>query len=211
MLSNILKKYQIILASQSPRRINLLKLLGLVFEIIPANINEELLNEAEPSAYCMKLASAKAQFVSQNINIPNSLIYNQNTLINKNSLIIAADTIVVLSDEIINKPIDADDAFRILKKLSGNNHFVYTGVTVLNSANSKPITDYSRTTVCFRELTDSEIWDYINTGSPMDKAGAYGIQDDYGALFVKRIEGCYNNVIGLPLELLFRMLMKAVD
>jgi septum formation protein len=116
-----------------------------------------------------------------------------------------------LNDEIINKPVSKEDAFVILKKLSGNSHFVYTGVTVLNSATSKAITDYSLTRVYFRELSDSEILDYISTGSPMDKAGAYGIQDDYGALFVKRIEGCYNNVIGLPLELMFRILLEAIN
>jgi septum formation protein len=216
LLTNLLKNYQIILASQSPRRINLLKSLGLDFEIIPANIDEHLLKETKPSMYCKKLALSKAQFVSKIIDTkiinikPNNLIA-ENILIDKKKLIIAADTIVVLDGEIINKPTDKIDAFNILRRLSGNNHFVYTGVTVLNSANSKAITDYSRTTVYFRKLSDTEILDYIDTGSPMDKAGGYGIQDDYGALFVKRIEGCYNNVIGLPLELLFKMLIKAIE
>lgn len=209
LLANLLKNYKIILASQSPRRMNLLKSLGLDFEIIPANIDESSLKETEPSAYCKKLSLDKAQFVSK---ITNSETTNSKIIkMQQNTLIIAADTIVVLNDEIINKPVSEEDAFIILKKLSGNSHFVYTGVTVLNSATSKAITNYSLTRVYFRELSDSEILDYISSGSPMDKAGAYGIQDDYGALFVKRIEGCYNNVIGLPLELMFRILLEAIN
>jgi len=235
LLANLLKDYQIILASGSPRRINLLKSLGLDFEIIPANIDESSLKETKPSIYCKKLAFSKAQVVSKiinnnliqnkNLTQDNNLIQNnnliqdnknliqKNVIIENNNLIIAADTIVVLSGEIINKPQSKDDAYRILNKLSGNSHFVYTGVTVLNSnSNSKKaITDYSRTAVYFRKLSDREILEYINSGSPMDKAGGYGIQDDYGALFVKRIEGCYNNVIGLPIELLYKMLVKIIN
>jgi len=233
LLTNLLKNYQIILASQSPRRIHLLKSLGLDFEIIPANIDENILNEIEPSLYCKELALAKARIVSNNCIRFSSChtelvsVSHQETLKqvqgdssknnsskskskSKNNLIIAADTIVVLDGEIINKPKDAEDAFSILRKLSGNRHIVYTGVAVLNLANSKEIIDYSSTVVYFRELSDGEILDYICTGSPMDKAGGYGIQDDYGALFVRRIEGCYNNVIGLPLELMFQMLMEVI-
>jgi septum formation protein len=198
LIADLLKNYQIILASQSPRRINLLKSLGLKFAVRPANINEEIGGKLSPLNYCKKLSLLKTKSVT---------VADFNEM-NSPKIVIAADTIVVLKNEIINKPKNEIDAFNILKKLSKNNHFVYTGVTVANSANGKTITKHSRTTVYFRELLDSEIYNYIKTGSPLDKAGAYGIQDDYGALFVKRIEGCYNNVIGLPLELLFRMLVE---
>lgn len=205
LIANLLKDYKIILASQSPRRINLLKTLNLNFEVQPANINETINKQMTPLQYCKKLSELKASTVLAEKQKNNTVIDNS-----ENMLIIASDTIVVLKNEIINKPTDEIDAFNILKKLSNNHHFVYTGITVINSANSKILTDYSRTTVYFRELTNYEIMDYIRTGSPMDKAGAYGIQDDYGALFVQKIEGCYNNVIGLPVELLFRMLIDIV-
>jgi septum formation protein len=197
ILSELQNKYHIILASQSPRRINLLKSLRLIFDVLPANIDENLDTNLKPAHYCKSLALKKAQIVLNSIDD-----------LNRNELIIAADTIVVLAGEIINKPKDKINAFNILKKLSNNYHFVYTGIAVADNISNKIITNHSRTIVYFRKLSDSEIWEYIESGKPMDKAGAYGIQDDYGALFVKRIEGCYNNVIGLPLELLFKMLHK---
>ena len=205
LLKNIQNNYKIILASKSPRRINLLKSLRLDFETVSANIDEEALQEKKPSLYCRKLAISKARFVQENFNCK-ELVSKEN--FSRKKLIIAADTIVVLENEIINKPQNEIDAFNILKKLSDRNHFVYTGIAVINLAKNRHIIDFKRTTVSFRNLSDSEIWDYINTGSPMDKAGAYGIQDDYGAVFVKKINGCYNNVIGLPLELLFQNLKK---
>ncbi|MDR0926143.1 MAG: Maf family protein [Ignavibacteria bacterium] len=181
-----------ILASQSPRRIHLLKSIGIDFEVLPADVDERISTKMPPSKYCKYLAERKANHIAKQINTP--------------ATIIAADTIVVQRSKIINKPMDAADALRILRQLSGTHHFVYTGVAVIDTETARRVVDYSRTTVYFRELSDSEIRAYISTGSPMDKAGAYGIQDDYGALFVSRIEGCYNNVIGLPLEKLWEML-----
>jgi septum formation protein len=96
----------------------------------------------------------------------------------------------------------------LLKKLSGKSHFVFTGFAIKNTSTGKTITDYETTEVKFRELNDIEILDYIKTGSPMDKAGAYGIQDDFGAVFVEKINGCYYNVVGLPLAKIYKYLME---
>lgn len=128
----------------------------------------------------------------------------------KSGIIITADTIVVLNKTILGKPINKKDAFRILKLLSGNTHVVYTGYSIFNFSNGKTISEYEKTEVTFRELTDDEIKDYINGGSPMDKAGAYGIQDDFGAVFIKKINGCYYNVVGLPLAKFYHALLRAL-
>jgi len=117
---------------------------------------------------------------------------------------------VVLDGVIINKPKDKKDAEKILKKLSGNTHIVYTGFAIFNSKNNKTIFDYETTEVTFRKLDKQEILDYIETGSPMDKAGAYGIQDDFGAVFIEKIHGCYYNVVGLPLQKLYKRLKEII-
>ena len=98
----------------------------------------------------------------------------------------------------------------MLKNLSGRTHHVFTGFSIYNSENNKVITDFENTLVTFRELTDSEIDDYISTGSPMDKAGAYGIQDDFGAVFIEKIDGCYYNVVGLPLAKFYHSLLRII-
>lgn len=183
----------LVLASKSPRRKFLLEMLGLKFEIIPSNFEEEKVStEIEPAAYVKHLAEEKAKEVANRIG-------NQKVLI-------SADTIVVLDNKIINKPYDKQDAFDILSSLSDNEHYVYSGVSL--KSEGKQITDYAKTKVRFRNLSENEIWAYIETGSPMDKAGAYGIQDDFGALFVKEITGCYYNIVGFPLETFYRMLKE---
>lgn len=126
----------------------------------------------------------------------------------KDGIIITADTIVVLDNKIIGKPINKKDAFRILKLLSGKTHIVYTGYSIYNSISKKSISEFEKTKVTFRDLTEQEIVEYINSGSPMDKAGAYGIQDDFGAVFIKKINGCYYNVVGLPLAKLYHTLLR---
>ena len=179
----------VILASKSPRRKQLLSLLGINFEIITSDINEDIDSDLPPEAYCLHLAFSKAEAVSKKVR--------------RETLIIGADTIVVLDDIIINKPKDKEDAFRILRQLSGNTHFVYTGIALINSKTKVWLTNYQKTQVTFRDLSDEEILAYIESGSPMDKAGGYGIQDDFGAVFVRDIQGCYYNIVGLPLELLY--------
>src|SRR5690606_29386629 len=126
----------------------------------------------------------------------------------RNGIIISADTIVVLGNKVLGKPKNKKDAVRILKMLSGKTHVVYTGYSIYNSAIKKTITDFEKTEVTFRNLTQEEISDYVESGSPLDKAGAYGIQDDFGAVFVKKINGCYYNVVGLPLSKLYSSLLR---
>lgn len=184
----------IILASRSPRRHKLLKIAGFDFSVQFADVDENLDTDIPPEAYAIHLSWTKADFVAQR-DIPPSFV-------------IGADTIVVLDDIILNKPANRDDAFRILSLLSDNTHTVYTGLTIINSASKEWITDYQATDVTFRKLETEEIWAYIDSGSPMDKAGAYGIQDDFGALFVNHIKGCYYNIVGLPLQLLYMMFKR---
>lgn len=183
---------KLVLASKSPRRIKLLSELGFDFEVIPSHIDENISEELLPNEYVMKLSYDKAQFVAQ------SLDYD--------AWVIGADTTVVLDGKYLNKPNDKEDAFRILRQLSGRTHKVFTGIAIVESQSNKSITTYQETDVTFRELHDDEIWAYIESGSPMDKAGAYGIQDDFGAVFVSNIVGCYYNIVGLPVELLYRKL-----
>jgi len=183
----------IVLASTSPRRQNLLKQLGLNFMVHPSGIEENLSQASSPEEYVLTLSRKKAIEVAKNYN---------------DALIISADTIVVLDGEIINKPKDPDEARQMLKKLSGKTHKVYTGFTILDTKTSKIYSDFEVTDVKFRELEDDEIEQYIATGSPFDKAGAYGIQDDYGAVFVERINGCFYNVVGFPLTKFYLAMKK---
>jgi septum formation protein len=125
-------------------------------------------------------------------------------------IIITADTIVVLNKNIIGKPVNKADAVKLLKLLSGNTHTVYTGYAVFNTENSRLIVNYEKTAVTFNQLSDKMIKDYVATGSPMDKAGAYGIQDDFGSVFVKKINGCYYNVVGLPIPKLYGSLLEVL-
>lgn len=186
-------KAPLYLASTSPRRKKMLHSLGIDF--IQLNVDhEEKINEKDsPLKNVKRLAEEKCIRAAENI---------------KNGLVISADTIVVLDDKIVGKPIDQKDAKRILRKLSGKTHFVYTGFAIFNVESNKIYVDYEKTKVIFYKLTEQKIDDYIKTGSPMDKAGAYGIQDDFGSLFVKKIDGCYNNVMGFPIAKIFQSLEK---
>ncbi|MBR4305839.1 MAG: septum formation inhibitor Maf [Ruminiclostridium sp.] len=179
----------LILASKSPRRIELLKLGGFNYEIIPALSEEKADASLTPSQIAVNLACQKAREVSANY---------------KNDTVIGADTIVVCDGEIMGKPIDKDDAFRMLSKLSGNIHSVITGVCIKKG--DKESYFYEETKVQFYPLSQEEINDYIATGEPMDKAGAYGIQEK-GSLLVKKIDGDYFNVVGLPLSRFVREYM----
>jgi len=184
---------QIYLASKSPRRRKLLKQLGISFKSFSVDIDEEVLDGEHPIATVRRLALHKSELASLKV---------------KKGIVITADTIVVLNNEIIGKPKDEKDAYKILSKLSGKTHLVFTGFVVKNLMDGNSIVDYERTKVTFRKLTSKEIYDYIKTGSPLDKAGAYGIQDDFGAVFVEKIDGCYYNVVGLPLAKLYRSLTE---
>jgi len=184
---------QIYLASKSPRRRKLLKQLGIKFKSFSVNTIEDVLDGEHPVNCVRRLALEKMDTAKRKV---------------QNSIVITADTIVVLDRNVIGKPKNKKDAFRILSLLSGKVHTVYTGFCVLNQNSNKIITDFEKTKVEFRKLTKDEIFDYVEGGSPMDKAGAYGIQDDFGAVFVKKINGCYYNVVGLPLTKLYNTLRK---
>ncbi len=191
----IKSKLPIILASNSPRRKKLLHQLNLTFEVLKVEIDESVKKNEKPVHLVKRLSIQKLNEAKEKI---------------KNGIIITADTIVVLDGKVINKPVDEKDAKNILNKLSGRRHIVYTGFSVYNSSTKKTITDYEKTFVTFRDLNNKEIEDYILSGSPMDKAGAYGIQDDFGAVFIKKINGCYYNVVGLPLMKLYQTLLKVI-
>ena len=183
----------IYLASKSPRRRKLLKQLGINFKAFSVNSIEDFLDGEHPIDCVKRLAVEKMDLAKMKVN---------------DSIIITADTIVVLRSKVIGKPKSKTDAIKILSLLGGKVHAVYTGFCVLNQKTNKLILDYERTEVEFRPLKKDEIIDYVDGGSPMDKAGAYGIQDDFGAVFVKRINGCYYNVVGLPLTKLYNALRK---
>lgn len=185
---------QLVLASKSPRRIKLLKDLGFDIIVQPSDVDENISEALLPPDYVMQLSLLKASSVAQNIDFP--------------AIVIGSDTTVVLDGKFLNKPENKQDAYSILRKLSGRTHKVFTGIALIDTADNKKMTDYQETDVSFRELDDAEIEAYIESGSPMDKAGAYGIQDDFGAVFVNRVEGCYYNIVGLPLELLYRKLKE---
>ncbi|MGN8226023.1 Maf family protein [Gracilimonas sp. BCB1] len=183
---------RIVLASQSPRRKKLLQQIGLAFEVSPSEV-EEISSLAEPGPMVEDLAKLKATDVATNFS---------------DSFIIGSDTIVVHNEEVLGKPGNEDEAFAFLKRLSGTHHFVYTGVAFVKTDKNGTIqgkhTFYEQTKVTFSTLGDQDIKAYIKSGNPMDKAGAYGIQDDLGALFVEKIEGDYYNVVGFPLNRFYR-------
>lgn len=178
-----------ILASQSPRRRELLSLITADFRVIPAKGEEILPEGISPSEAVVLLSRQKA-----------AEIYKEY----KNETIIAADTVVAIDGKILGKPTDEADAAAMLKLLSGRTHSVFTGVCIISPDGSEN-SFAEETTVEFWELSDKLIADYVSSGEPMDKAGAYGIQDA-GALLVKRINGDYYNVMGLPVGRLFREL-----
>jgi len=194
----------LVLASQSPRRHALLTNVGFAFSVVHPECDESQVSPAiPPHEYVSQLALMKAR--------KGAALYANP------AIVIGSDTTVVLDGTVLNKPEDANDATRMLKALSGRTHTVYTGISlvdaVLNGSHfdtSRSVTAVGKADVTFRELDDREIAMYVEGGSPMDKAGAYGIQDDQGALFVSRIEGCYFSVVGLPMALLYTTLLDFV-
>jgi septum formation protein len=180
----------IILASNSPRRREILKQAGADFTIDPADVDESVLPDEDPEAYAVRVALDKARVAAKRAG---------------RGIVIGADTIVVLDRSILGKPANARDAERMLSLLSGRQHMVITGLAIIDALTGRTETRSARTEVWFRELTQAEIAAYAGTGEPLDKAGAYGIQEK-GALLVRKIEGCYLNVVGLPLSLLGEML-----
>jgi len=183
---------EIILASNSPRRKYLLGLLGWDFRVVPADVDEATIPGETPSDYVLRLAESKARAVGEQIG--------------KDALIISADTTVVDGDDILGKPSDAEDADQMLRRLRGRTHQVYTGVAVHRPADIL-LTDLGATDVPMRDYTGDEMRAYIASGDPLDKAGAYAIQHA-GFDPVDGLQGCYANVVGLPLCHLARTLSK---
>lgn len=184
--ASTLKVPRLILASASPRRASLLSQIGLTFEVCPSDVVEpplSMYSNKSASEITRELALIKAKAVAQDHN---------------GGVIIGADTLVSLGGELLGKPSDDADALTMLTRLSGNSHEVVTGVTLIDAATGRDSVWSEATQVYFRELSSTEITAYIASGEASDKAGAYGIQGR-GAAFVRRIEGCYFNVVGLPL------------
>jgi len=204
--TKLLDGKRFILASSSPRRAEILRQAKVDFEVIfPENIKESNIS-TDPVSHVLELSKRKTENVAKKVS--EFVIKTQNRgSIGKDSLLLGADTIVVLNGEILGKPKDIEDAFRILKKLSGKEHKVYTGITLLDKKNGKILNGYQLTKVKFNQLKDEEIEKYIKSGEPLDKAGAYGIQG-MGNFLVERIEGDLDNVIGLPLRKLKELLTK---
>ena len=180
----------IVLASASPRRRELLKLILNDFECFASDVDEHIGAELSPFEQVRVLAERKAEKAHE------SFLHD---------VIIAADTLVFLGEKAMGQPTDALDAKRMLKELSGTEHSVLTGVCVIENGKKQSFAE--ETKVFFDEISDDEISDYVNTGEPMDKAGAYAIQGG-AAKFVSHIEGCYFNVMGLPVRRLYRLLKE---
>lgn len=181
---------KIILASGSPRRKQILEQVGLKFTVEVSDYEEKPIPGVVPSEFVETLSLEKAKAIAKN---------------HDDAIIIGADTIVVLDNQILGKPKTKEDAREMLKKLSGNTHSVFTGFTIIDTVNKRTITNHVETKIRFKNLSEEEISAYIETEEPMDKAGAYGVQDR-GALFVEYIEGDYASVMGLPILKIFEIL-----
>ncbi|MHC1720768.1 MAG: Maf-like protein [Clostridiaceae bacterium] len=182
----------VVLASASPRRQELLKRLISEFTIIESDFDENtVMFSGSCPDYVMKSSFGKAMNVAEKLTEP--------------SLVIGCDTIVSYGNTVLGKPVDYDEAFSMLSMLSGNTHQVYSGITLINTKNNMVKKEFVLTDVMFSRINDEEIRRYLESGEPMDKAGAYGIQG-YGGVFVEEIHGCYYNVVGLPLNKLNKMI-----
>lgn len=193
------KQFPIILASASPRRSELLKQAGFSFTIVPST-TEETRTEVSPGQLVEDLAFQKANDVYETV---------KENYTDQDFMVIGADTIVYYDGEVLGKPADAQEAFDMLKLLSDRTHQVYTGLAIiLRKENEKQVhLLHERTDVTFYPISDEELKDYIATGDPLDKAGAYGIQGTF-AVHVKEIKGDYNNVVGLPIARLYQTLRQ---
>jgi septum formation protein len=186
---------KLVLASASPRRQELIALLGLPVQIVPSRVEEDTPDHWSPIEIVEGLAKRKALAVKEEL-----VEESEGTLI-----IVGSDTIVVLDGKVMGKPKDIEEAEQMLHQLSGHVHEVYTGVTCIRLSDAKTITSHRVTKVRMRELTEGQISRYVATGESLDKAGGYGIQE-IGSVLVDSIEGCYFNVVGLPLSLLADLL-----
>jgi nucleoside triphosphate pyrophosphatase len=186
----MVKNIRFILASASPRRTQLLSMVEINHEVVPPEVDEQHDVPSEPGAHVKILAERKALYVSGQA---------------QDAVVLGADTIVYHDGEILGKPKDFEHACRLVGRLAGSEHEVFTGIALAGPDGEPVQSAYEVTRVRFRPLDHQHIEAYVRTGEPMDKAGAYGIQG-YGAILVESVHGCYFNVMGLPLSLLVRML-----
>ena len=188
---------EIILASTSPRRSGLLRQVGVPFEVKPPDVDESQYSfDGDPAGTAERLALAKARSAA-----------DQPDVRGRDCLVLGADTVVLFEGQILGKPEDAEDACAMLRKLTGRSHRVLTGFALLDAGTNRSVTGHEWTTVCMRDCTDEEIRVYVDTGEPLDKAGSYGAHA-LGASLITRVEGCFYNVIGLPLA---RLLVTLKD
>ncbi len=185
----------LILASRSPRRAQLFKQIGLTFTQQESSVEEILDASKSPEENVQSLSLLKAIDVAEHFS---------------HGIVVGSDTIVVVNGKILGKPSSEEEAFTMLRTLSSRTHTVFTGFALVDVQSKKNYVDFEKTDVTFRELDAEEIRNYIASGSPMDKAGAYGIQDDYGAVFVEKINGCYYTVVGFPLAKFYIALQKFI-
>jgi septum formation protein len=182
----------LVLASQSPRRRELLEVLGIPFSVVVSAADETVQPGESPEDYVVRVARAKGEEVASRV---------------RHSLVLSADTVVTIDGEILGKPTDRDDAIRMLEKLSGREHAVYTAICLIDQSAGKMRVGLDRTRVWFSPMTRPEILDYIDRENVMDKAGAYAIQG-FASVYIPKIEGSYSNVMGLPLALVGDLLLK---
>jgi septum formation protein len=181
----------LVLASRSPRRLRLLRQINIIPVVQPCDVDETLDPAQTPAANAERLATRKAEVSAGAV---------------ANGIVLGADTIVSIDGVMLGKPADTADAESMLSLLSGRTHIVHTGYALIDCPTGTRVTGVEETEVTFRELSAAEIRAYVRSGSPMDKAGSYGIQDDFGAVFVRRINGCYYTVVGLPLQAVYAAL-----
>jgi len=195
MLKEKLKNYHIILASASPRRHAFLKSMDLEFEVKIHPVEEVYPQHLQKTEITDFLAKLKAEVFTGNLK--------------ENEILITSDTIVWLEGQPVEKPKDKYDAFRMIKSLSAKTHEVLTSICISQTSGQQIVN--TTTKVTFKALTDEEIWYYINNYDSLDKAGAYGVQDWIGAIAIIKIDGSYNNVVGLPTHLLYETLINIAD
>lgn len=196
MLLDKLSKFKIILASKSPRRHFLMQEAGFKFTVeVKDEIHEDFPTNLKQEKIALYLAEHKSKSFGN--------------LDSDNTIVITADTIVWVNNDVINKPESREDAIKMIETLSGNEHFVYSGVCLRSSKKQKSF--YVCTSVKFKKLTNSEITYYVDNFKPFDKAGAYGIQEWIGYIGIEKINGCFYNVMGLPVQRLYEELDKFID
>src|SRR5262245_38827745 len=185
----------LVLASQSPRRKELLAILGYEFDVIPSSIDESPMHGEDPETFVVRVAREKGMEVASRVS---------------QSVVLSADTVVTIDGEILGKPVDENDAVRMLRKLSGRDHTVLTAVTVINQRKDETLEGIDRTRVWFMPLSYQDIIHYVRRENVLDKAGAYAIQG-FAGVYIPKIDGNYFNVMGLPLPLVHQLLCRTLS